>query len=152
MSAHIKQQKTDLEHVDIKCSHGPRVLVFLGNDDLGVSSYDSGWVIQNDIPILAPGDQDSGDSLACGHAVRPPDQLVVPARQTPTGYHQPPSAPRTLFYSAGKPLLHVANYLYKGEKNRWSYSEIPNPFSCRCSWKGKLSSAVLDAQPVALSH
>ena len=74
-AAHDKQQpKTHLKHVDYY---------------FGVSSYDFGWVIQNDIPILAPGDQDSGDSLTCSHAVRPPDQLVVPARQTDTGCSHP---------------------------------------------------------------
>lgn len=89
-AAHDKQQpKTHLKHVDIKSSHWSRVLVFLSNYYFGVSSYDFGWVIQKDIPILAPGDQDSGDSLTCSHAVRPPDQLVVPARQTDTGCSHP---------------------------------------------------------------
>lgn len=112
MSAHVKQQKTDLEHVDIKRSHRPRVLVFLGDDDLGVSSYDFGWVIQNDVPVLSPGDQDSRDSLACSHAVRPPDQLVVPARQTPTGYSHRLPASRTPFYSAGCSLAGNLCYMW----------------------------------------
>lgn len=58
-----EQRKTNLEHVDIERSYWSCVLVFLGNYYFSVSSYDFGWVIQNDISIFTPGNQDSRDSL-----------------------------------------------------------------------------------------
>lgn len=91
---HVKRnsRKTNLEHVDIKSSHWSRVLVFLGDYYLSLSIYDFGWVIQNDISIFTPSNEDSRHSVPRAHAVRAPDQLVVPVR------HKGPHSLRTIHH------------------------------------------------------
>lgn len=68
---------TCLKWVDVQSSHWSCVLVTLSNDNVTLSSHDLRWIIQDNVAVLASGNEDARWVTACIHSIRTPDQFVV---------------------------------------------------------------------------
>jgi len=66
-----------LERVDVERSHGPRVLVALSDDHVGLSRHDLGGVVQDHVAVLASCNKDPRWVAFVIHSIGTPHQFVI---------------------------------------------------------------------------